>query len=187
MPCFFDLPLVVGGVVLAIGGVVYFAAAWRGEQWQPLVEDKDAEGPRKGGAIIAAPTRAPPRLVVPPAAAAAAAAAPAAANLEAKPVKAAPVPPAKPVARAEAYAMPPAPTAPAPVLARPTPAPRPRPQPACVCVPAHSTSRTNWGRGKLIFFHPLLRAAQRRRRCRPSRSPTHGAFCHTHTPPPIHP
>lgn len=60
IPGFFELPTVLAGAVLVFSGIVYAIAAFKGEEWKPLVPQKRPTGPQPK--LIVAPTSAPPRL-----------------------------------------------------------------------------------------------------------------------------
>lgn len=65
IPCFFELPSILGGAVLVIASGVYLLAAFKNETWKHLQKPKKRVA---GGAqVIAVPKQAPPRL--PPSAA----------------------------------------------------------------------------------------------------------------------
>ncbi|EDQ90010.1 uncharacterized protein MONBRDRAFT_3080, partial [Monosiga brevicollis MX1] len=57
IPCFFVFPAIAGALTLAVGALVYFLAAFKGEVWVKLEPQKE----RARGKVYEAPTRAPPR------------------------------------------------------------------------------------------------------------------------------
>jgi hypothetical protein len=60
IPCFFELPCLVGAICLALGGMIYFVASLKRESWEPLMPPRERK--LGGGTTVHAPTRAPPRL-----------------------------------------------------------------------------------------------------------------------------
>lgn len=60
IPCFFELPTILGGAVVVMSALVYLIAAFKNEQWKPLAVPKQ-RGPSTGQ-FLAAPQQPPPRL-----------------------------------------------------------------------------------------------------------------------------
>jgi len=62
VPCCFILPTLMGALCYMLCGLIYFVAAVKGEEWQPVLEVKsDQYGPE----VIQEPSRPPPRRPAP--------------------------------------------------------------------------------------------------------------------------
>ncbi|CAL1540087.1 unnamed protein product [Lymnaea stagnalis] len=57
VPCCFMLPTVLGALCYMITSIIYLVAGIRGEEWLPIIPNKEEVGPR----VIEQPTRPPPR------------------------------------------------------------------------------------------------------------------------------